>query len=70
MSLMTNAPVDIPVKIVRCPVCAGTSVYATSNPYRPFCCLRCKDMDFGAWASETFKMPETLTDSDPDFQQS
>lgn len=70
MSLMTNAPIETPVKIVRCPACAGPSVYATSNPYRPFCCLRCKDMDFGAWASETFKLPETLTDSDPDFQQS
>jgi endogenous inhibitor of DNA gyrase (YacG/DUF329 family) len=27
-------------------------------------------MDFGAWASESFKLPETLTDNDPGFQQS
>ncbi|MFI4928544.1 MAG: DNA gyrase inhibitor YacG, partial [Burkholderiales bacterium] len=29
-------------RIVRCPACGGDSVYAPSNPYRPFCCERCK----------------------------
>lgn len=59
-----------PVKIVRCPACGGRSVYASTNPYRPFCSDRCKSMDFGAWASESFKLPEQQPDSDPDFQQS
>jgi endogenous inhibitor of DNA gyrase (YacG/DUF329 family) len=67
---MSNEGTEIPVKTVRCPACAGPSVYAASNPYRPFCSQRCKNMDFGAWASETFKLPETLTDNDPEFQQS
>jgi endogenous inhibitor of DNA gyrase (YacG/DUF329 family) len=48
-------------RIVNCPHCGGDSVYAASNPYRPFCCQRCKDIDFGAWAEESFKVPE-----DPD----
>jgi endogenous inhibitor of DNA gyrase (YacG/DUF329 family) len=61
---------EVPVKVVRCPACSGPSIYAASNPYRPFCSQRCKNMDFGAWASESFKMPETLTDNDPAFQQS
>ncbi len=61
---------DGPVKIVRCPACRGDSVYASTNPYRPFCSDRCKSMDFGAWASESFKLPEQQPDSDPDFQQS
>jgi endogenous inhibitor of DNA gyrase (YacG/DUF329 family) len=65
-----NNATDIPVKMVRCPACAGPSVYAASNPFRPFCSQRCKNMDFGAWASESFKLPETLTDNDPEFQQS
>ena len=60
---------DGPVKIVRCPACSGRSVYATTNPFRPFCSERCKNMDFGAWASESFKLPEQQPDSDPDFQQ-
>ncbi|MCU0925378.1 MAG: DNA gyrase inhibitor YacG [Hydrogenophaga sp.] len=59
---------DGPVKIVRCPACGGRSVYATSNPFRPFCSDRCKSMDFGAWASEGFKLPEQPLDSDPEFQ--
>lgn len=42
---------------VRCPHCGGDSVFAPSNPYRPFCCERCKLIDLGAWASETYRVP-------------
>ena len=42
---------------VRCPTCGGASVYAASNPFRPFCSERCKSTDFGAWASEAYRMP-------------
>jgi endogenous inhibitor of DNA gyrase (YacG/DUF329 family) len=45
-------------RIVRCPACAGDSVYAPSNPFRPFCSERCKNMDLGAWASESFRVPD------------
>ena len=45
-------------KIVRCPACGGDSVYAPSNRWRPFCSERCKGMDLGAWASESFRVPE------------
>lgn len=58
------------VKTVRCPACAGPSVYAVSNPYRPFCSERCKGMDLGAWASEHFRLPEREPNSNPDFEQS
>ncbi len=50
-------------KIVVCPVCKGDSVYAASNPFRPFCSQRCKNIDFGAWASESFRL-EVDTPSD------
>lgn len=50
---------------VRCPSCGGDSIYAPSNPYRPFCGERCKQMDFGAWASESFRVP---TEAPPDDQ--
>jgi len=54
-------------KIVVCPECKGDSVYALSNPYRPFCSQRCKNIDFGAWASEGFRMPaDTPSDGEPD----
>ena len=54
---------SIAPKVVTCPACKGRSVYANSNPYRPFCSLRCKNMDLGAWASESFRLP---ADSPPD----
>ena len=47
-------------RIVVCPRCQGDSVYAPSNPYRPFCSQRCKSADFGAWADEGFRIaPQT-----------
>lgn len=53
-----------PVKTVTCPTCHGVSVYAPSNPYRPFCCERCKQIDLGAWASEQFTMPAATQPDD------
>jgi hypothetical protein len=41
-------------RLVRCPNCGGESVYATSNPDRPFCSPRCRNNDFGAWASDAY----------------
>ena len=43
-------------RIVRCPACGKDSAYAPSNPYRPFCSARCRNVDFGAWASESFRL--------------
>lgn len=57
---------DLPEpKTVVCPTCGGPSVYAASNRFRPFCSERCKNVDLGAWASESFRMP---TDAPPDDQ--
>lgn len=52
-------------KIVRCPQCGGDSIYGPSNAYRPFCGERCKNLDLGAWASESFRVP---TEAPPDDQ--
>ncbi|HNV58258.1 MAG TPA: DNA gyrase inhibitor YacG [Rhodoferax sp.] len=54
-------------RIVRCPTCGGDSVYGLSNIARPFCSDRCKNMDFGAWASENFRVaaPATSIDIEP-----
>ena len=54
-------------RIVRCPACGGDSVYAPSNPFRPFCCERCKGMDLGAWASESFRVPDETPPDDLPF---
>ena len=46
-----------PVRTVVCPTCKGSSRYAPDNPSRPFCSLRCREIDLGAWASEGFRLP-------------
>ncbi len=51
---------------VRCPSCGGESLYAPSNPFRPFCSERCRQVDFGAWASERFALPGTGEPDGPD----
>jgi endogenous inhibitor of DNA gyrase (YacG/DUF329 family) len=50
-------------RIIRCPGCGGPSVFAADNPFRPFCSARCKNTDFGAWASEGYAVP---ADPEPD----
>ncbi|RTL19806.1 MAG: DNA gyrase inhibitor YacG [Burkholderiales bacterium] len=57
-----EAPKD---RIVRCPQCGGDSVFAPSNRWRPFCCERCRQIDLGAWASESFRVP-AAPPQDPD----
>ena len=52
-------------RLVPCPTCGGDSVFAQSNVYRPFCSARCKGVDLGAWASESFRVPE---DNPPDSE--
>ena len=54
-------------KIVKCPTCGGDSIYARSNPWRPFCSERCKQMDLGAWANEDFRVPEETPPDDRNF---
>ena len=53
-------------RVVSCPRC-GTSVeWTPANAYRPFCTERCKLIDFGAWATERYRVPVTEGKDDPD----
>jgi len=46
------------VKTVPCPRCGALAPYAPENPWRPFCSERCRSIDLGAWASESYRIPE------------
>ncbi|MEO6362223.1 MAG: DNA gyrase inhibitor YacG [Caldimonas sp.] len=59
---MTEAPFS--PRIVRCPTCGGDAVYAFSNRCRPFCSPRCKNSDFGAWASEAYSVDAKASEDD------
>ena len=51
---------------VVCPQCGGPSRYAVDNPWRPFCCERCKKIDMGAWAAEDYRMGNTPSEASED----
>ncbi|WP_293998126.1 DNA gyrase inhibitor YacG [Sphaerotilus sp.] len=54
----TNTPAGAgrPAPQVPCPSCREMTLFAPSNPWRPFCSERCRQRDFGAWASESFRV--------------
>ena len=45
------------VRSVRCPRCGKSVEWTPASPFRPFCSQRCKDIDLGAWASESYRIP-------------
>jgi len=51
------------IKTVPCPTCAKPSLWREDNPFRPFCCERCKLIDLGAWASESYNIPVEQQDN-------
>lgn len=53
-------------RMVNCPHCGASSPWTTANPFRPFCSERCKLIDLGEWASESYRIP--LKDQ-PDFKE-
>ena len=44
-------------KKVPCPRCGASAPFSPENPWRPFCSERCKMIDLGAWAAETYRVP-------------
>jgi len=53
------------VRKVRCPQCGGESPWSEANKWRPFCSERCKMIDLGAWASESYRVPVQEDNVDP-----
>lgn len=53
-------------KLVSCPHCGASVVWDPSNPYRPFCSERCKMIDLGAWATESYRIPVEEDDDSPE----
>jgi endogenous inhibitor of DNA gyrase (YacG/DUF329 family) len=51
---------------VPCPQCGAMSVWSADNPSRPFCSERCKLIDLGAWATESYRVPVVENDDGED----
>lgn len=52
--------------VVNCPNCGKQVIYSTASEYRPFCSLRCKYIDLGAWADEERTIPGRPVADDDD----
>ncbi len=42
--------------MIRCPQCQTETEWA-DNPDRPFCSARCRLIDLGNWADESYRVP-------------
>jgi uncharacterized protein len=51
-------------RIVKCPNCGARVEWTPDAKWRPFCSERCKLIDFGAWASESYRIPAVEHDDD------
>lgn len=51
------------IKTVKCPHCGHFALFAPGNPYRPFCSERCRLIDLGQWADETYRVSTTDSSS-------
>jgi endogenous inhibitor of DNA gyrase (YacG/DUF329 family) len=43
---------------VPCPRCGAETEYSRENKWRPFCSERCRLIDLGQWASDSYRIPE------------
>ena len=53
-------------KVVACPQCGGPSLFVPSNRWRPFCSERCRQIDLGAWATESYRIAAPAADPGAD----
>ncbi|MCC6916831.1 DNA gyrase inhibitor YacG [Nitrosomonas sp.] len=44
--------------VVNCPQCGEAVVWDKSSKFRPFCSERCKLLDLGQWATDSYRVPE------------
>ncbi|MGZ9039143.1 MAG: DNA gyrase inhibitor YacG, partial [Burkholderiales bacterium] len=55
--------------VVTCPQCGASVVWEPANKYRPFCSERCKMIDLGAWATESYRIPIEEDKDAPDEER-
>jgi endogenous inhibitor of DNA gyrase (YacG/DUF329 family) len=52
-------------RVVACPACGKSVTWMRANAWRPFCSERCKLVDLGAWADESYRIPVAESKDDP-----
>jgi len=54
------------IRAVACPQCGAPVVWTPAAKWRPFCSERCRIIDQGAWASESYRV--AAVDPPDDFE--
>ena len=50
---------------ITCPACGKKNTWKHDNAFRPFCSERCRLIDLGEWADESYRVEsEDQTDAD------
>ena len=60
---MNDAPPK-PPRLVSCPTCGKPVPWTPESRWRPFCSERCKLIDLGAWASESYCIAGQVSDDE------
>jgi endogenous inhibitor of DNA gyrase (YacG/DUF329 family) len=58
-SALSKVPMSSAIRTVKCPQCGAPVEWSPASRWRPFCSQRCKMIDLGAWASESYRIPVT-----------
>ena len=53
-------------RVVACPTCGKGALWMPANRWRPFCSERCKMIDLGAWAAESYRVPVSESTDEPE----
>lgn len=52
-----------------CPTCQNMTSLEQDNPFRPFCQKRCKLIDLGNWANESYTIPSEEPADEEDIER-
>ena len=44
-------------RFVHCPQCGEPVAWDAAHRFRPFCSERCRLIDLGAWATDSYRIP-------------
>jgi endogenous inhibitor of DNA gyrase (YacG/DUF329 family) len=57
-------------RIVNCPHCGAPVIWSATSRFRPFCSERCRLIDLGAWATDSYRVPVVEDSADAEEERS
>jgi endogenous inhibitor of DNA gyrase (YacG/DUF329 family) len=60
------------MRTVACPTCGAPVEWKKESRFRPFCSERCRLIDLGAWAAESYRVPveeQKIASGDPPMEK-